>query len=182
MTMNPNYSQDRYDQRGPETRIARQHTDRYPDEGARGARLSDEQRYDAPKPGRFDLQRLSINLVMLALLGGVIVGAVVFLADVLVSRMSGAIPFGMSFAVLAGVFAGLVGVAIGLLYIPVLGSGSEGLYNAAIAVLTVVLAVVFVVFGGLLDGDYTTLIWLAALMGTAFIALATPGRIEAAEL
>lgn len=180
--MNANYNQDRYDHRGPETRVSPPRGDYYPDDVRRGAHRPDEPHYDAAKPGRFDVQRLSINLVMLALLGGVIVGAVVFLADVLVSRLSGSIPFGMSFAVLAGLFAGLVGVAIGLLYIPVLGSGSEGLYNIAIAVLTVVIAVVSLVFGGLLDGDYTSLIWLAALMGTSFIALATPGRIEAAEL
>lgn len=182
--MNPNYSQGRYTQREHETRAMQHGRGHVPqsDPDRFGGRGYDSGSHDAYPDGRFDVQRLSINLIMLALLGGIIVGALVFLADVLVARFSGGVPFGMTFAVLSGLAAGLGGVAIGLIYIPVMGSGSENLYGIAISVLTVVIAIVTLVFGGLLDGVFTSLVWMTLLIGVAAIALATPGRIEAAAL
>ena len=121
-------------------------------------------------------------MVLLALLGAVVTFAVVFLVDLLVAQIAGYSAGGVSSAVLAAVVAGLIGIGAGLLYIPVSGTGNEHLFGIAVIALAVVAAVLWVLLGGLLDGDWATLVTLAGIVCTATIAYATPSRIEAAAI
>lgn len=132
--------------------------------------------------GRFQTKKVISNLVLLALLGAVVTFAVVFLVDLLVSQIAGYGAGGVSSAVLAAVVAGLIGIGAGLLYIPVSGTGNEHLFGIAVIALAVVAAVLWVLLGGLLDGDWATLVTLAGIVCTATIAYGTPSRIESAAV
>lgn len=132
--------------------------------------------------GRFQTKKVVSNLVLLALLGAVVTFAVVFLVDLLVAQIAGYSAGGVSSAVLAAVVAGLIGIGAGLLYIPVSGTGNEHLFGIAVIALAVVAAVLWVILGGLLDGDWATLVTLAGIVCTATIAYGTPSRIESAAV
>jgi len=108
--------------------------------------------------------------------------AVVLIVDQLIAVVSDTVAQGPGAAVIHGVVAGILGVLAGLLYIPVSGTGNEGLFNAAIVALTVAAAVFYVIFGGLLDKDWSTLLSLAAVLCAGITAYAAPSRIETARV
>lgn len=132
--------------------------------------------------GRFEAKKVVINLIVLGVLAAAVTFAVVFIVDLIISQFAGYSSGGVGTAVVVGVIAGLVGVLAGLLYIPVVGTGNEHLFGLAIIALAIVAAVVWVVFGGLLDGDWSTLITLTGIIATAMTAAATRPRIEAADV
>ncbi|WP_185770616.1 proline-rich domain-containing protein [Corynebacterium anserum] len=133
--------------------------------------------------GRFDAKKVIVNLIVLGILAAAVTFAAVFVVDLIVSQFGGSYSMGTAGeAIVVGAIAGLVGVFAGLLYIPVVGTGNEHLFGLAVIALAVVAAVVWVLFGGLLDGDWTTLITLTGIIGTATTALATRARIEAADV
>lgn len=132
--------------------------------------------------GRFDGKRVAINLIVLAVLAAAVTFAVVFVVDLLVGMLPNQFSSGTSAAGLAAVIAGAVGVLAGLLYIPVSGTGNENLYGMAVIALAVVAIILWVVLGGLLDGDWSTLVTLAGIICTAAIARLAPSRIESAAV
>lgn len=132
--------------------------------------------------GRFDTKKVVINLVILGVLCAVISFAALLVVDLIVSAVTGWAAQGPGQAVVYGAIAGIVGVLAGLLYIPVVGTGNENLFGAAILALAVAAGVVYVIFGGLLDGDWNTLLTLGAILCTAGTAYAAPTRIESARV
>jgi glycerol-3-phosphate acyltransferase PlsY len=115
-------------------------------------------------------------------LAAVVTFAIVLIVDQIIARITGDPAQGPGQAVITGVIAGIIGVLAGLLYVPVSGTGNEGLFNAAIVALTVAAAVFYVLFGGLLDKDWTTILTLAAILCAGVTASAAPTRIEAARV
>lgn len=132
--------------------------------------------------GRFDAKKVIINLLVLGVLAAAVTFAAVFIVDLILTQFADISTGGMGTAIVVGVIAGLIGVLAGLLYIPVVGTGNEHLFGLAIIALAVVAAVVWVLFGGLLDGDWSTLITLTGIIATAMTAAATRPRIEAADV
>ncbi|GEB97537.1 MULTISPECIES: hypothetical protein [Corynebacterium] len=143
----------------------------------------DESRYYSPQPqGKFDTKKLAINLTILGVLCAVITFAVVIVTDLIVSTISGWAEQGPAMAILVAIVAGLVGVCAGLLYIPVVGTGNENLFGVAILALTAAAIIVWVLFGGLLDGDWETILTLVAVICAGSTAYIAPRRIESARL
>jgi hypothetical protein len=139
--------------------------------------------YGSPQPqGKFDVKKVSINLAILGILCAVITFAAVVVTDLIVSTVSGWAAQGTAVAVVIAFVAGLVGVLAGLLYIPVVGTGNENLYGAAIIALTIAAVVVWVLFGGLLSGNWHTIITLVAVICAGATAYIAPSRIESARL
>lgn len=132
--------------------------------------------------GKFEAKKVSVNLVLLGVLSAIVTFAVVLIVDQLIAVVSDTVAQGPGTAVIHGVVAGILGVLAGLLYIPVSGTGNEGLFNAAIVALTVAAAVFYVIFGGLLDKDWSTLLSLAAILCAGITAYAAPSRIETARV
>jgi hypothetical protein len=132
--------------------------------------------------GKFDPKKVAVNLVLLGVLAAVVTFAIVLIVDQIIARITGDPAQGPGQAVITGVIAGIIGVLAGLLYVPVSGTGNEGLFNAAIVALTVAAAVFYVLFGGLLDKDWTTILTLAAILCAGVTASAAPTRIEAARV
>lgn len=132
--------------------------------------------------GKFEAKKVSVNLVLLGVLSAIVTFAVVLIVDQLIAVVSDTVAQGPGAAVIHGVVAGILGVLAGLLYIPVSGTGNEGLFNAAIVALTVAAAVFYVIFGGLLDKDWSTLLSLAAILCAGITAYAAPSRIETARV
>ncbi|AGP30733.1 hypothetical protein [Corynebacterium terpenotabidum] len=133
--------------------------------------------------GKFDAKKVSVNLVLLGVLSAVVSFAVVLIVDQLLAVVvTDLVAQGPGAAVIYGVVAGIIGVLAGLLYVPVSDTGNEGLFNAAIIALTVAAAVFYVIFGGLLEGDWLTLLSLAAILCAGISAYAAPARIEAARV
>lgn len=132
--------------------------------------------------GRFDAQKLTVNLIIFALLAAVVTFAIVFVVDLLVGMIPGQVAGGVPTALLTGVFAGGIGVLSGLLYIPVVGTGNEKLFGTVIIALAAVATLMWVVLGGLFDGEWETLVTLAGIICTACIAYVTPSRIENAQV
>jgi hypothetical protein len=132
--------------------------------------------------GKFEAKKVSVNLVLLGVLSAIVTFAVVLIVDQLIAVVSDTVAQGPGAAVIHGVVAGILGVFAGLLYIPVSGTGNEGLFNAAIIALTVAAAVFYVIFGGLLDKDWKTLLSLAAILCAGITAYAAPSRIETARV
>lgn len=132
--------------------------------------------------GKFDPKKVTVNLVLLGVLAAVVTFAIVLVVDQIIAAITGDPAQGPGQAVVTGVIAGIVGVLAGLLYVPVSGTGNEGLFNAAIIALTVAAAVFYVLFGGLLDKDWTTILTLAAILCAGVTAYAAPTRIEAARV
>ncbi|MGV0396722.1 hypothetical protein ACUY3M_00045 [Corynebacterium suicordis] len=132
--------------------------------------------------GRFEAQKVIVNLVVLGVLSAAVTFAAVFVVDLLLSQFAGTSAGGVGTAVVIGLIAGIVGVLSGLLYIPVVGTGNEHLFGLAVIALAVVAAIVWVLLGGLLDGDWRTLITLTGIVATAMTAYASRPRIEAADV
>ena len=132
--------------------------------------------------GRFDSTKVIVNLIVLGVLAAAVTFAAVFIVDLLLSQFTGVSSGGVGTAIVTGVIAGIVGVLAGLLYIPVVGTGNEHLYGLAVIALAVVAAIVWVLLGGLLDGDWRTLITLTGIIATAMTAYASRQRIEAADV
>lgn len=132
--------------------------------------------------GRFVAKRVVLNLVILGILSAAVTFAAVYIIDLLISQFAGVSSGGVGTAVIIGVLAGFVGVFAGLLYIPVVGTGNEHLFGLAVIALALVAAVVWVLLGGLLDGDWRTLVTLAGIIAAAMTAWATRPRIEAADV
>ena len=62
------------------------------------------------------------------------------------------------------------------------GTGDENLFGAALLALAIAAGVVYVLLGGLLDGDWNTLLTLGAILCTAGTAYVAPTRIESARV
>lgn len=132
--------------------------------------------------GIFATKRVAVNLAVLAALSAVVTGAVVLVVDLSVGRFTDASPQQVSDIIVWAVMSGLVAVAAGLLYIPVVTTGNERLYGAAVDALAVAAAAWWVVFDGLLSGDWKALTLLAVIICTAVAAHAAPSRIEPARV
>lgn len=162
--------QQNYQQGYPQSQYQQQYQDSYGDEGP------------GLIAGKFEAKKVSVNLVLLGVLSAIVTFAVVLIVDQLIAVVSDTVAQGPGAAVIHGVVAGIIGVLAGLLYIPVSGTGNEGLFNAAIIALTVAAAVFYVIFGGLLDKDWGTLLSLAAILCAGITAYAAPTRIETARV
>lgn len=147
-----------------------------------GAAPRGEDKGPAVIAGLFNAKRTTVNLAVLAGLCATITFAVVIVVDRILGGITGSIPQSVSEVVVTALIAGAVGVAVGLLYIPVVGTGNEELFGTAIIALAIAASVVWVIFGGLLDGDWTTLTMLATIICIASTAYAAPPRIEAARI
>ena len=183
------YGNDGYDDRTRQYRREDYPQSGYRDPGYRQGRYGDpgySDGYEAQGPtliaGKFEAKKVTVNLVLLGILAAIVTFAVVLVADQLISVVTDDVAQGPGAAVLHGVVSGIVGVLAGLLYIPVSGTGNEGLFNAAIIALTVAAAVFYVIFGGLLDGDWQTLLSLAAILCAGITAYTAPSRIENARV
>lgn len=132
--------------------------------------------------GKFDAKKVTVNLVLLGVLSAVVTFAVVLVVDQLIAVVTDEVAQGPGAAVIYGVVVCIIGILAGLLYVPVAGTGNEGLFNAAIIALTVAAAVFYVIFGGLLDGDWQTLLSLAAILCAGITAYAAPTRIDSARV
>ena len=152
----PQYQQPQYQQ--PQYQ-SQQYQDSYEDQGP------------SLLAGKFEAKKVSVNLVLLGVLSAIVTFAVVLIVDQLIAVVSDTVAQGPGAAVIHGV-----------LYIPVSGTGNEGLFNAAIVALTVAAAVFYVIFGGLLDKDWSTLLSLAAILCAGITAYAAPSRIESARV
>ena len=131
-----------------------------------------------PQPPKYDMQRLATNLATLTILGGTIAFAAIFLVEAIVATFQGlGLPTMATAAVLAGL-AALIGLAFGLVYLPIDGTGNESLYKAAIIALAVVAIVVYGLLGGLVQGDWNALTPLTVIISAAVIATMAPRRIE----
>ena len=172
----PQYQQPQYQQP--------QYQDPYQQSQYRQPQYRDSYEDEGPTllAGKFDAKKVSVNLVLLGVLSAIVTFAVVLIVDQLIAVVTDDITQGPGAAVVYGVVAGIVGVLAGLLYVPVSGTGNEGLFNTAIVALTVAAAVFYVIFGGLLDGDWRTLLSLAAILCTGITAYASPSRIESARV
>lgn len=132
--------------------------------------------------GRFDSKKVAVNLSVFAVLAMAVTFAIVYLVQVLVGLIPNYVTGDASRALVTGIMAGVIGVIAGLLYIPVVGTSNEKLFRYAILALTTVAIVMWVVLGGLLQGDWYTLVTLAGILCTSGIAYATPSRIDAADV
>lgn len=132
--------------------------------------------------GLFHAKRTAINLAVLAGLCTLITFAVVVVVDQALGGFADVTPQSMTETVTTALIAGVGGVAAGLLYIPVVGTGNEDLFGTAIIALAVAAIAVWVIFGGLLDGDWSTLTVLATIICIAGTAYAAPARIDAARV
>lgn len=132
--------------------------------------------------GRFVTKTLVTNLVFLALLGGVITFAATWVVDLVVNAaVSGVTTAGTSAALGWAFIAAFASIIAGLLFIPVYRTANEGLFRVAISAIAIIAAVVWVVLGGLMNGDWTVLTALAGIISTAAIAAAAPSRVAAAD-
>lgn len=132
--------------------------------------------------GRYDGKKVAMNLIVLAVLAAAVTFAAVFIVGLLVGFIPGEASAGVGPAVLTGVIAGVIGVLAGLLYIPVSGTGNEHLFGMAVIALASVAAIAWVLAGGLLSGDWGTLVTLTGIVCTAAIAYVVPTRIESAAV
>lgn len=137
--------------------------------------------YEQKPTPRFDTRKLAINLGALTLLGGVVAFAVIFLTDATVFAFQGKGVPDPSDSIVLAVLAALIGLCFGLIYLPINGTGNESLYKVAVGALATVAIVVYVLYGGLLAGDWAALKTLAVFICAAAIAMMAPGRITAAE-
>lgn len=126
---------------------------------------------------RFDTKQLVINLLVLAVLAGVVAFAVIFLISAILNTAQGKALPGVGEPILLASLAAFIGLLIGLVYIPIYGTGNESLYRAAVIALATVAIVVYVFLGGLLQGDWSTLLTLAVFLCAAAIAMMAPQRI-----
>ncbi|MGP9761026.1 hypothetical protein [Corynebacterium sp. AOP12-C2-36] len=139
---------------------------------------------DADQPrliaGRFDSNALVKNLAVLSVIAGVITFAVVLATLELVTRFTdSAETGGVVYCVAAGMVTALIVAGAGALYVPVVGTGSEGLYSAAIGALTVAAFVLYGVLAGLLDGQWEVTVTMMAILCAGALAYAAPKRVDA---
>lgn len=130
---------------------------------------------------RYEAKPLAINLTILALLGAVVTFCVVWAVDLIVSQIMATPPAGTETALVWAAMSALIGIAVGLIYIPIAGTSNESLYAISIVALASVAGIAWVVMAGLFSGDFTTLVTFAGIVCTAGFALAAPARIDAAE-
>lgn len=160
------------------------------DRGYRNQNYNNPNYYNQPQQdpregllaGRYDGKKVAMNLIVLAVLAAAVTFAAVFIVDLLVGFIPGEASSGVGPAVLTGVIAGVIGVLAGLLYIPVSGTGNEHLFGMAVIALAAVAAIAWVLAGGLLSGDWGTLVTLTGIVCTAAIAYVVPTRIESAAV
>jgi hypothetical protein len=131
--------------------------------------------------GRYDPQRVAVNLAILAVLSGVIAFAAVMVSDQIIGWANNIPPRSPSEAVLPAILAAVAGVAAGLLYIPVVGTGNENLFVVAVLALTLAGLVFWCLLGGLLDKDWQTISTGVAVLAAGITASLAPARIDAAE-
>lgn len=129
---------------------------------------------------KYDIQKLAINLGALTVLGGVVAFAVIFLVSATINAFSNQPVPELSESLFLVVCSALIGLCFGLIYLPIDGTGNEGLYKVAVGALTAVVSVVYVLYGGLLGGDWSTLKILAVFLCAAAIAIMAPARIAPA--
>lgn len=178
------YRQDPHRGYGPQYEPTRQYAPQQPqqNQGYQQPRPAQQPQPENLLAGRFDTRKVIINLVILGVLCAVISFALLLVVDLIVSAVTGWAAQGPGAAVVYGAIAGIVGVLAGLLYIPVVGTGNENLFGAAILALAIAAGVVYVLLGGLLDGDWNTLLTLGAILCTAGTAYVAPTRIESARV
>lgn len=126
---------------------------------------------------RFDMKQLVTNLLVLTVLAGVVAFAVIFLISAIINTAQGQGLPTVGEPILLACIAAIIGLVISLIYIPIYGTGNENLYRAAIIALATVAIVVYVILGGLLQGDWSTLLTLAVFLCAAAIAMMAPQRI-----
>ncbi len=129
---------------------------------------------------KFDTKLLIVNLSVLTVLGGIITFAAVLVTDLIVSAITNTANMANPEILTMAIISALLGLLVGLVYLPIHGTGNETLFNVAIIALAVLAAVIYVVLGGLLDGNWQTLTLLTVIICTTAIALLAPSRIEAA--
>lgn len=150
--------------------------------GVQGASTRAERQEPALIAGRFDAKRTAVNLTILAVLAGVVTFAVMIVVDQVLGAATDVAPRAVSDIVVTSIITAVIGIGVGLLYIPVVGTGNEGLFGTAVIAVAVAAAAVWVLFAGLLDGDWATLTTLAAIICTTVAAYAAPTRIESARV
>lgn len=176
------YPQDGYGQPG----YSQQGYQNYEQGYGQGYGQGYEQSYEQNQPkllaGRFEGKKVAVNLVIFAILAAVVTFAAVFIVDLLVGMIPNENSSGIGVAIMTGAIAGVIGVLAGLLYIPVSGTGNESLFRWVVIALAIVAIVMWVILGGLLEGNWHTLVTLTGILCTAAIASVTPSRIESAAV
>lgn len=127
--------------------------------------------------GKFDPSRLALNLGIYALLSGIVTFAVVLATDAIVSRVADIPAMGNGHSVIVAVIVMVVALLAGLAYIPVDGTGNEGMYNFAIVALAIAAIVFYVLFAGLLDGDWSRIVALTGILCGSIAAYAASARV-----
>lgn len=150
--------------------------------GVQGASPRAEQQGPTLIAGKFDAKHTVQNLAILAVLAGVITFAVIIIVDQVLGVTTDVTQQAVSDIVVTSIITVVLGILAGLLYIPVVDTGNENLFGVAILAVAVAAAAAWVVFGGLLDGDWSTIPVLAAIVCTAIAAYAAPNRIDAARV
>lgn len=130
--------------------------------------------------GRFEAQRVAVNLTILAVLAGVVSFAAIIISDQLIGFASDLPARAPSEAVLPAILAALTGALAGLLYIPTVGTGNESLFIAAIVALTVAGVVFYIFNDDLIDGSWQAVSSCVAVLAAGITASIAPSRIDAA--
>lgn len=132
--------------------------------------------------GRLCPKKLALNLGVLAVLGAIVSAAVVWVADLIISTALTGAPVGTGgTAFVWAVISALVAVMAGVLFIPVLDTANEGMFQVVIYAGAVIAAIVWVLLAGVMVGNFSALTALAGIICCAGMALAAPSRIIASE-
>lgn len=132
--------------------------------------------------GRLCPKKLALNLGVLAVLGAIVSAAVVWVADLIISTALTGAPVGTGSAAFGwAVISALVAVVAGMLFIPVLDTANEGMFQVVIYAGAVIASIVWVVLAGVMVGNFSALTALAGIICCAGMALAAPSRIVASE-
>ena len=132
--------------------------------------------------GKFDPQRLTVNLTVLGILAAVVTFAVVLIVDRVVATLTVFPPATVPAYVVTGVATGIVGVGVGLSYMLVVDTGNDALFGIAVIALTVAGVAVCVLGGGLLSGDWSQVPTVATIVCIGITAYAAPRRVDAARV
>lgn len=150
--------------------------------GVQGASPRASQKPRTLVAGRFDAAGTLSNLGILAGLAGVITFAVILVVDQVLAATTDTPAQPISSIVVPSIVTVTMGVGAGVAYIPVVGTGNENLFGVAVIAIAVAAATSWVVFGGLLAGDFSRIPVLAGIICTAVAAYGAPSRIEAARM
>lgn len=132
--------------------------------------------------GKLCPKKLALNLGFLAVLGAIVSAAVVWVADLIISTALTGAPVGTGGTAFGwAVISALVAVVAGVLFIPVLDTANEGMFQAVIYAGAVIASIVWVVLAGVMVGNFSALTALAGIICCAGMALAAPSRIVASE-